>query len=388
MNLEQARRRWNGKQNTGADFRTVPGGWSRALGGVDPYLALHARDATVSREDIDGAMAQDEIWVVPGVRGCIWLVPKADVPLALRVSDAQSRKRSLRELDKLGVPAAELEALGSAVLDTLAAGPKGPSELRKALPEGSWRSLGDAGKKKGHTTSLPTALRLLEWDGKIRRRQDNGRLDTNRYAWELAAINTLTPSPAVDDPDAALAQRFLSWCGPATLEEFVEWSALGKRAAKAAFERLNAATIDLEGQTAYQLTADEPPEDDDVYLLPAQDNMVTLHHPSKLLDPRHQTLEMPSMGNKIVQIGTSRWVFQRPVFHRGQWIGLWAWDFDAAEIILRGFDPLDGEVKAKAEAKAHDMASFITDQLGGRAKANSIDGDKSQRARAACVRAI
>ena len=46
-------------------------GYIRALGGVDVYLALKARQTEVTRAEIDRAVEKMEIQVVPTVRGCI-----------------------------------------------------------------------------------------------------------------------------------------------------------------------------------------------------------------------------------------------------------------------------------------------------------------------------
>jgi hypothetical protein len=76
--LEEARRSWIVAQRLteGGPLRQIPGGWSRAFGGVDPYLALHAREPAATGADLDAALANGDVVVVPGVRGCVWLVPR------------------------------------------------------------------------------------------------------------------------------------------------------------------------------------------------------------------------------------------------------------------------------------------------------------------------
>ncbi|MCP4920941.1 MAG: hypothetical protein GY913_28945 [Proteobacteria bacterium] len=77
MNLSDARRAWAARQRLASDssLTDVPGGWSRALGGVEPHLTMRARVDGYQPGDTYAAMADDELWVVPGVRGCIWMVP-------------------------------------------------------------------------------------------------------------------------------------------------------------------------------------------------------------------------------------------------------------------------------------------------------------------------
>ncbi len=401
LTLTQARQLWSRNQRLGGDgtHTDIPGGWTRALGGVDPYLALKARVPTLQRAQIDTAMSAGDFWVVPGVRGCIWAVPTADVSLALVVADAQYRKRTVREMGKLGVSEEELATVGTAVLAVLEDGPLSPDELRATLPQGLVKSLGAPGKKVGHNTTLPAALRFLEGHGKLRRQQQACRLDTNRYTWGLPEQNLLTLGEAPDTDAgqaAALARRFFAWAGPAGVDEFVEWSTLGKRVARAAVAGLELVPVAIEGVDAdlFVLPAQADGlqgamDEDDVHLLPAQDNLITLRgSPALLANPAHHTRELMAMGGRTVVLQKARWVHQRPVFHRGEWIGLWDWDLDAQQVLVAGFAQLKGDVAARARAKAEALTPFIRDELDGRARANSIDGEKSQRRRAAAISAM
>ncbi|MCA9537554.1 MAG: winged helix DNA-binding domain-containing protein [Myxococcales bacterium] len=141
-------------------------GWLRTLGGIDAYLALRARLPEFSMAEVHAAIAAGELRVSPAARGCIYLVPQADLALALRMADLLSRRRNARELEKVGVPESEIEAIGDAVLAALDA-PLTTAEVRKALPDGLVRSLGAVGKKVGLSSPLPSALRALDFAGHI-----------------------------------------------------------------------------------------------------------------------------------------------------------------------------------------------------------------------------
>src|SRR5215207_8624094 len=56
-------------------------GFVRTLGGVDVYIALRARVPEMRREDLDSVVAAHQAQVVPAARGCMYLVPRRDVPL-------------------------------------------------------------------------------------------------------------------------------------------------------------------------------------------------------------------------------------------------------------------------------------------------------------------
>jgi hypothetical protein len=359
---------------------------------VDPYLALFARAPQVAKTGLDGALAEQRLWIVPGVRGCIWLVNEQDVSLALRVSEAQARRRLDRDMEKLSVPQAELAEIGERAVAALADKALLMEELRAALPEGSVRSLGEAGKKLGHTTTLPAALRYLEWAGKLRRHPHGGGLDTNRYAWGLADKDTRTlgdaPSDAVGQAQELLA-RFLAWAGPATLSDFVAWSGLGKRVAQSALGASDPVAVEIEGldETAYVLAEhaselDSVDGDDGTYFLPGLDNLFSLRsNPAPLADPAHHELELMAMGKRTVTLAKAAWIEPRPIVHRGEWVGLWAWDPERAEVLMAPLGTWSKVHWGAARAAADGLSEFIAGSLDGRAPTNSIDSDKRARER-------
>ena len=382
LTLDEARRGWCTRQRLGADdsLDTVPGGWSRSLGGVDPYLAMRARVAGLTRGDVDAGLGDDRLWVVPGVRGCIWLVPAADVPLALQVSESQAKRTLVRNLEKLGSSEAELRTLGERVVEHLANGPLTPDALRKALGA-LVVSYGDAGKKLGVTTNLPSALRLLEWDGAIRRRHVGGRLDSERYAWEIPDVSPLSLGERPGDDQAqvqALVERFFSWAAPATLEEFVGWSKVAKGRSKKAIAALGLPEHELDGATVYGEPLDDAKEG--LSFLPAQDNLLSLRSsPALLAAPEHHDLELIGMGKGTVPLEKARWMFHRVMVLDGRLVGFWEWDRDRQDIVGVELEPVGAELEA--------LSAFIREQLDGEARANGIDGPKSQKKRVDWVEA-
>lgn len=124
-------------------------GFIRTLGGVDVYLALHARVADFERAHLDAATADRRTQVLPSARGCIYLVPKSYADDALGLAEHLTAPRMRREHDKAGIEPGELERVGEAVLELLADGPRSTHALRKELPEGTVRGLGEVGKKIG-----------------------------------------------------------------------------------------------------------------------------------------------------------------------------------------------------------------------------------------------
>ncbi|MCB9794694.1 MAG: winged helix DNA-binding domain-containing protein [Alphaproteobacteria bacterium] len=339
---------------------------------------------------MDAALADGRLWVSPGVRGCIWVVPRADLSLALRVGDGWYRKRTLREMQRLAVSPEELAALGQAVLAALAEGPLTPEALRAALPEGSWRALGEAGKKLGHSTTLPTALRLLEGEGHIRRFQDVGRLDTQRYAWALAEQNLLSLGESPEDPRAQarlLAERLLRWSAPLTQQELVDWSLLGKRAAAQALADAGAVAVQVEGMgEAFVLPeqALDAAVDERVHLLPTLDNLFAHRSPiATMMAPDWHGLQVSALGRRTQALATVTWLRNRPVLHRGELVGFWEFDPDRQEVVLGGRG-----LPEAAQAEAVAVGAFIREELGGSAFTYSQDSEARLRDRAAWTRAL
>ena len=146
------------------------------------YLTLFSR-AGVTREAADRAVASLEIHELPSARGCTYVVPARDFALALKVG--QNFIGEIKTTaEKLGVTAREIGKLYEAAVGALANGPLDPAELRDVLGP-AVRSLGEEGKRKGLSTTLPVALDKLQSEGEIRRVPVNGRLDQQRYRYTL-----------------------------------------------------------------------------------------------------------------------------------------------------------------------------------------------------------
>ena len=118
-----------------------------------------------------------------------------------------------------------------------------PQQLRKAMPDGSIRALGDAGKKLGMSSTLPTALRFAEAEGRVQRVPIDHKLDQERYRWGLRTTPLERPA---DDLPGALAERYFSHASPATLKEAAAWSGASQRDLKPAIARLGLQPVAIE----------------------------------------------------------------------------------------------------------------------------------------------
>lgn len=403
LDLAHARAHWFVRQGLAGPIEGTPAdvvrrtGWVRTIGGVDVYLAFRSRMARFRRVALDAAVGDGRLRVSPAVRGCIYLVPEEDQALALRVAEQLTARRTARDWEKCGVEPAEIERAGEAIVEALAQGPLTTSQIRGELPDGAVRSLGEAGKKIGLSSTLPIALRNLEFAGRIERVPVDDRLDHEQYVWRRP---TVAPDLRALPEDLAglaapLAERFFRFAGPATLDEFTTWSGLSKRDAKAGIKACGLVTLRI---TGYADEAFAHPDDADALAAPAPveggvallnfaDNYVTLRAtPAALADPAHAPRVANSWGRGQKPLSESSYLHCRAALDGDRLAGSWEWDPDAGAVVAEPFDDLP---PARAEALAAEAASltaFLRDEVG-HARSTSIDTEKAQRERLALVTA-
>jgi hypothetical protein len=396
LTLAQARALWWHKQalagTTKGPLATVLGGsgWLRTLGGTDVYIAARARRPGMKRAELDAAVVAGELRVHPAVRGCIYLVPSSAVPDLLALNAPAWRAQAEKDLAKIGKTMAVIEAIAPTVLATLTE-PMTPDAIRKAFP-GDIPSFGDSGKKVGLSSPLPLALRLLEFDGKIERSLDGGKLDSERYLWRkttgeldseryLWRKTTGELGAAAADHDQRVANvidAFLGFAGPATLAQLSAWSGRPQRELKTAIDRLDAACVHVEGiGEAYVRPADlraKPPAPRGIALVAFEDNYLVNHGLAAVTDPRHHAIEADIWGSDKgpEALGKASHVLSRSIVIDGLIAGFWEVNPRAAGAVWHTFDPAPRPLALELDERTADTAKFLLDQIG-HAKVFSLD---------------
>jgi hypothetical protein len=360
-------------------------GWARSVGGVGPYLTLFSRGG-VAREAADRAVEALEIHELPSARGCTYVVPARDFPLALKVG--QNFAGEIRTAEKLGVTTREIDRLCEAMITALAKGPLDPAELRDVLGS-AVRNLGEAGKRKGLATTLPVALDKLQSEGEIRRVPVNGRLDQQRYRYTLWRPNPLSRFKlSAEDCWTALARLFFAWIGPATLAEFQAFSALGVKAAKAAVEPLRLEPAEerserlllREQRDAWE--AFRAPKRPHYALVSSLDALALLHRDLKDVLVSTDLQRKVHTEKGTAGIGSLTYLPSHAIVDRGRLVGLWEYDAAAGSIVWMSFV---GEDAALRQA-VRETEKFVRDELGD-ARSFSLDSPKSREPRIAALRA-
>lgn len=363
-------------------------GFFRTLGGVEVYAAARARVKSFKAKDLDSALASRRVQVVPAVRGCMYLVAERDVPYALRLADLLGRRTFDRNNEKAGVKREELEKLGETIATLLAKkGALSTDEIRKSLPEDAIRSLGEKGKRVGVSSTLPPALRVLEFAGRIDRLPETGRLDTERYVWRATKGRKLDAPDSIAEILPHMAEIFLRGAGFGTAKDFAAWAGVSQREASLAFEAIHSIDVagwghaleELGSRTASNATA----------LLPFEDNLIAYHGgPALMTETRHHSMQVPSWGSTAKgPLGAARHLAHRPAIAEGRLVGFWEYDPKAKTVVVGCFDAISVEARRALDEEADALGRMLAGEIG-HGRSFSLDTDEECAKRAAWVRSL
>ncbi len=208
--------------------------------------------------------------------------------------------------------------------------------------DGAVRNLGEEGKKKGLTTTLPVALGRLQAEGAIRRVPVNGRLDQQRYkyvAWKPNPLSGVKLS--TEEANTELARRFFSWAGPATLAEFQWFSGLGAGARNLAVEPLRLEPVDAKSD---RLMLPSDREALESFKVPAKPQYVLVSSLDGITHLRRNLASLLSaddgkrkvVGEKSeVPINSLQDLPNHAIMDRGRLVGLWEYDTATESIAWR-----------------------------------------------------
>ena len=360
-------------------------GWARSVGGVGPYLTLWARAGT-SRQEADQAVAKAEIHELPASRGCTYVVPSFDFPLALRVGQG-AFEPEMRTAEKLGVTRAEIDKLCEKVLNVLGNATLDPQQIREAAG-GAARSLGDEGKKKGLLSTIPLALGRLQNLGEIRRVPTNGRLDQQRYAYKLWKPNPLAKFKMPEEEAyVEMARRYFRWIGPATVAEYQWHSGLGVKAAKAAIEPLG--LVPMEGSSDRLMFAEDRdalhsfrvPKDPQYTLVSSLDSISLLRRDLKGLLDQADVERSVFVEKGYKALSGLADLPSHAIMDRGRVVGLWEFDPETNTIAWSSFI----KKNQRLEAAVKRTEEYVAEQLGD-ARSFSLDSPKSRVPRIVALR--
>ncbi|MER5861918.1 crosslink repair DNA glycosylase YcaQ family protein [Kitasatospora sp. NPDC002040] len=376
-----AHRQWLDGGHRGATAAEVLAatGWARSVDGAAPYLGLFAR-AGLGRAAVDAAVAALEVHELPSARGCTYVLPAADFGLGLAAGAATPEGDLAMAEKHLGVTRDEIEKLCLTISQVLSeTDPLEPAAIRAAVGD-AVRGLGEAGRKRGRTTTLPIALGLLQARGLIRRVPANGRLDQQRYGyvrWDQPVRGSATE----------LAERYFAWAAPASIRHFRWFTGFTAATAKAATAPLDLVGLPgtdllLPAELLPEFQEFSPPGTPSYALVAGIDGLHLLHRDlPRLLDPADAARSAPTArGGR--SFGSEADPGSHLMLDRGRIVGIWEYDPEPGEIVHQLFVPADEPLR---EAVARTEA-FVREQLGD-ARGFSLDSPKSRAPRIAALRA-
>jgi hypothetical protein len=363
-------------------------GWSRSVGGSNPYLSIHARTGA-SRAEIDNAVAKEEIHELPSARGCTYVVPKNHYAVALLVGQptAGDSPDLVGAKKFLGVTEKEIEKLEKKVVDAISKEAKDPREIKEIVGDAA-RSLGEEGKKRGTTTTLPLALGRLQNNGRIRRISTDGRLDNQRYkyvAWNPSPLEGAKLSR--DEAFEKLAKIYFKWIGPATVANFQWFTGLNGRDAKITLESLKLQPIEKDrpllilAEDLDEFQSFKRPKDERIALVGGIDGLVLLRRELQdFVDEKDRGRRTPG-GKGGISLGAGPDLDSHGIFDRGRLIGIWEFDPEANEVVHNLFVPATTAIKRAIKS----METFVGEDLGD-ARSFSLDSPASRKPRIAALR--
>ena len=260
--------------------------------------------------------------------------------------------------------------------------------MREATGKAS-RSLGEEGKKKGLTTTLPLALGQLQAEGEIRRVPTNGRLDQQRYRYTLWRPNPLAGFQiSLEEAHTQLARFYFDWIGPATAAEFQAFAALGVKAAQAAIAPLKLRPL-ADGDDRLmlpdryeELHAFKPPKEPQYVLVSNLDGILLLRRDVKsLLAAEDLKKSVIDLKAKKVEVGGLSELPSPAILDRGRLVGIWEYDPESQSIAWTSFIHSNAELE-KAVRRTEE---YIRTELGD-ARSFSLDSPKSRVPRIQALR--
>jgi hypothetical protein len=392
MTPEKLRTWWSHRQGLDGSLRghspaevLEKTGWARSVGGAAPYLTLFAR-CRCSRAAVDESLAKAEIHELPSARRCTYVLPACDFALGLKAGQSLGEDPEMKLARKLGVTDAEVDKLCDCVVAALEKSTLEPDALREATA-GAIRNLGEEGKKKGLTSTLPLALGRLQATGEIRRIPVNGRLDQQRYRYAVWRPNPLASFRlSAEETFVELARRYFRWIGPARIAEFQWFSGLGAKAARAAVEPLG--LVDAGGGKGFEglLMLPEDREEFERFKVPSGSRYVlvsSLDGIGQLRRDLKSLLAEEDLQNPLILKDRNPLADfpNHAILDRGRVVGLWDFDTGSGTIAWTGFT---ARSKALLDAVAA-AERYVRDELGD-ARAFSLDSPKSRSPRIQALR--
>lgn len=321
------------------------------------YLALWARNHSLTREAIDASLVQKRTLVKTSVmRGTLHLLAADDFPLYTRALCANRLRQMRGVMARYGVRPAEGDAARDASIAALAAGPL----LRRELQQRVLASQAFSRKSlKWFTMSWWGVVRQAIVEGAVcygpLREGDTALILVEQWLGRQKQWSE-------QEAQRELLRRYLRACGPATPRDFAYWSGFSVAEVRPVWESLRdeMAEVAVEGgagkgcamlaRDVKQLQSARLREPV-VNLLPNFDVYLLGHaNKSHLLDVRHYKRVFRTAG----------WI-SPAVLVNGRIAGVWSSEIRGRRlrVTVEPFEKLAAPVRARIEREAEGLGAFL-----------------------------
>ena len=322
------------------------GGLHATLAAV-PYLALWARGRASVKEDLHTALyEQRSLAKVLCMRNTLFILPKELLPIAYQATKQRRKALLRRYLRHYGITDEEYQRGCAAVAELLAGGARTTAEIKQELSD----------------PAIAVMVDLMPDDWRLVRAGPRGTWRSNLH--EYVPFHDWFPdvnldSVSSDEAQTRLVWHYLSCFGPASEEDIVWWTGLGRTEVRRGLSEIADGIVQvgidgLEGR----------------YLLPASDveALMGIDHNG------HSLWFLPSLDpcimgyqdrNRFLHSSKYDRVFDPSgnalptVWCDGQIVGIWMEDkkMQAVQVFL--FEPVAGHLRNQMEEEAQRLSRFL-----------------------------
>jgi hypothetical protein len=323
--------------------------WLGALQGQD-YLgakwSIGLRLPGSTEDQIEQAIADKRIIRTWMMRGTLHLVSIADVQWILNLLAPRQIAGSARRYQQLELGDDTLTRSSDLFVKALEThGTLTRSELRTMLEE---NGISGAGQRTVHMLHHASLNRLIY----------QGVVQSNEPTFMLFEVPATVATFTAEEALVELARRYFISRGPSTLQDYVAWSSLTVKDARAGLEaiksELEEATID--GQTYYFRAADnvksKPEPSPTSYALPGFDEyLLGYRDRSTVLDPEHIERVVPGKNG----------IFFPTIVIDGRIVGTWKRSFKKGTVVIMTspFTSLSKVERSAFEAAAQKYGDYL-----------------------------
>jgi len=337
-----------GRAGSVSRVRTVQGiGGLHATLAAVPYLTLWARGRASAKEDLATALyEQRSLAKVLCMRNTLFILPKALLPIVYQATKQRRQALLGRYLLHYGITDEEYQRGCATVADLLARGPRTAAEIKREL--------------SGPPMAVMVDLMPDDWQLVRAGPRGSWRSNLHEYLpfhdW-FPEVNLDSVSP--HDAQTGLVRHYLCCFGPASEEDIVWWTGLGKSEVRRGLSEMadGVVQVDIDGlEGRYLLPASDVEavggtHDDGhpLWFLPNLDPCIMGYKDrSRFLNPSEYERVFDSSGNALPTVWCD-----------GQIVGVWMEDKKRPAVQVFLFEPMARHRRNEVEEEAQRLSHFL-----------------------------